>query len=102
MRITTWNVNGLRAVLGKGLLNLIQPLQSDVLCLQEIKARPDQLESGQLEFDTAESLKDIGSVGSQNPRFAKGRPAGGETPPGEGAAGCAGSPASLTDRIRLP
>jgi exodeoxyribonuclease-3 len=49
MRITTWNVNGLRAVLGKGLLDLIQPLQSDVFCLQEIKARPDQLETGQLE-----------------------------------------------------
>ena len=48
MRITTWNVNGLRAVLGKDLLNLIQPLNADVLCLQEIKARPDQLEINQL------------------------------------------------------
>jgi exodeoxyribonuclease III len=49
MRITTWNVNGLRAVLGKGLLDLIQPLNADVLCLQEIKSRPDQIETAHLQ-----------------------------------------------------
>jgi exodeoxyribonuclease III len=43
MRITTWNVNGLRAGLGKNILETIKSLDSDVLCLQEIKARPDQL-----------------------------------------------------------
>lgn len=49
MRITTWNVNGLRAVLGKGMLEGIQPLNTDVLCLQEIKARPEQLDKAHLE-----------------------------------------------------
>lgn len=49
MRITTWNVNGLRAVLGKGMLEGIQPLNADVLCLQEIKARPEQLDKAHLE-----------------------------------------------------
>jgi exodeoxyribonuclease-3 len=44
MRITTWNINGLRAGLGKGLLDSIRTLDPDVLCLQEIKARPEQLE----------------------------------------------------------
>lgn len=44
MRITTWNVNGLRAVLVKGLLESVRDLDCDVLCMQEIKARPDQLE----------------------------------------------------------
>jgi exodeoxyribonuclease III len=45
MRITTWNVNGLRAALGKGLHESIATIDADVLCLQEIKARPDQLDT---------------------------------------------------------
>ncbi|HEX7556905.1 MAG TPA: exodeoxyribonuclease III, partial [Leptolinea sp.] len=43
MRITTWNINGLRAGLAKGLFDSIEALGTDVLCMQEIKARPDQL-----------------------------------------------------------
>lgn len=46
MRITSWNVNGLRAVLGKGFADSIPSLQTDILCLQEIKATPDQLDPG--------------------------------------------------------
>ena len=45
MRITTWNINGLRAALGKGLLNSLQSFQPDILCLQEIKSRQDQLDA---------------------------------------------------------
>ncbi len=43
MKVTTWNVNGLRAALGKGLITWAATHQPDVLCLQEIKARPEQL-----------------------------------------------------------
>jgi exodeoxyribonuclease-3 len=43
MKITTWNVNGIRAAIDKGLLTWISETQPDVLCLQEIKARPEQL-----------------------------------------------------------
>lgn len=43
MKITTWNVNGLRAALSKGIWEWIQTENPDVLCLQEIKARPDQI-----------------------------------------------------------
>lgn len=43
MRITTWNVNGLRAALTKGAWDWVQQEQPDVLCLQEIKARPEQI-----------------------------------------------------------
>lgn len=43
MKITTWNVNGLRAALGKGLMEWVQAHAPDVLCLQEIKVRPEQL-----------------------------------------------------------
>ena len=46
MRITTWNVNGLRAALNKGIWGWIQGVKPDVLCLQEIKARPDQISTG--------------------------------------------------------
>jgi exodeoxyribonuclease-3 len=38
MKLVSWNVNGLRSVLGKGLLDYINQHQPDVLCLQEIKA----------------------------------------------------------------
>ena len=48
MHITTWNVNGLRAAISKGLLDWAQAQPPDVLCLQEIKARPDQLEESHL------------------------------------------------------
>jgi exodeoxyribonuclease-3 len=43
VRITTWNVNGLRAVLNKGAWDWVKQEQPDVLCLQEIKARPEQI-----------------------------------------------------------
>ena len=47
MKIITWNVNGIRAALGKGALDWVFAQQPDVLCLQEIKARPDQLSEEQ-------------------------------------------------------
>ncbi|MEA3350547.1 MAG: exodeoxyribonuclease III [Chloroflexota bacterium] len=43
MKITTWNVNGLRAALRKGADEWWMAERPDVLCLQEIRARPDQL-----------------------------------------------------------
>jgi exodeoxyribonuclease-3 len=43
LRISTWNVNGLRAALGKGIWNWILSEKPDILCLQEIKTRPDQI-----------------------------------------------------------
>lgn len=44
MRLISWNVNGLRAVLNKGFLDFLASAEADVICLQEIKARPDQVE----------------------------------------------------------
>lgn len=43
MKITTWNVNGLRSALGKGMWDWVQAYSPDVLCLQEIKANPQQI-----------------------------------------------------------
>lgn len=45
LRLYSWNVNGIRAVDKKGLWQpFIQKEQPDILCLQEIKAKPDQID----------------------------------------------------------
>ena len=45
MKIYSWNVNGLRAVLRKGeLQKFLSEYQPDILCLQEIKCRPEQID----------------------------------------------------------
>jgi exodeoxyribonuclease-3 len=49
MKIITWNVNGMRAALGKGALDWAFDQKPDVLCLQEVKARPEQLNEKQRE-----------------------------------------------------
>ena len=43
MRITSWNVNGLRAVIKKDFAESLHSLQTDILCLQETKAQYDQV-----------------------------------------------------------
>ena len=43
MKIITWNVNGIRAALGKQALDWAFGQSPDALCLQEVKARPEQL-----------------------------------------------------------
>jgi len=43
VKIVTWNVNGLRAALRKDALSTVLNWTPSMLCLQEIKARPDQL-----------------------------------------------------------
>jgi len=47
MKIITWNVNGLRAALRKNALAWAWNRDPDLLCLQEVKARPDQLTESQ-------------------------------------------------------
>ena len=44
MRIASWNVNGIRSVAGKGFLDWFERSEADIVCLQEIKARPEQLD----------------------------------------------------------
>jgi exodeoxyribonuclease III len=50
VKITTWNVNGIRAVLNKQAGAWLHAEQPDVLCLQEIKARPEQLSEDQKQW----------------------------------------------------
>ncbi len=43
MRIISWNVNGLRACAKKGFLDILNASDADVVCLQEVRAFPEQL-----------------------------------------------------------
>lgn len=44
MKLISWNVNGLRAVLRKNFLEYLDAEAPDILCLQETKATPDDVE----------------------------------------------------------
>ncbi len=46
MKLISWNVNGIRAALGKGFLEAFGGLDADVFCLQETK-----LQQGQIDLD---------------------------------------------------
>lgn len=46
MKFISWNVNGLRAVMGKNFMEVFQELDADFFCLQETK-----LQAGQIEMD---------------------------------------------------
>ena len=44
MKIISWNVNGIRAVIKKGFYDFIDEYKPDILCLQETKAHPEQVD----------------------------------------------------------
>jgi len=44
MKLISWNVNGLRSVLRKGLLETMAAAKADVFCLQEIKCHPGDVQ----------------------------------------------------------
>lgn len=52
MKLISWNVNGLRACVGKGFSDIFRQLDADFFCLQETKMQPGQLD---LEFEGYES-----------------------------------------------
>ena len=43
MKLISWNVNGLRAVLGKGFMDAFAALDADAFCLQETKCQEGQV-----------------------------------------------------------
>lgn len=53
MKLISWNVNGLRAVAGKGFADIFRTLNADCFCLQETKMQAGQLD---LEFDGYQSF----------------------------------------------
>lgn len=44
MKIISYNVNGIRAAIKKGFINWLEKTNADVVCLQEIKATPEQFD----------------------------------------------------------
>jgi len=50
MKVLSWNVNGIRAVFRKGFSNWIASESPDVLCIQETKAHPEQLNKELTDF----------------------------------------------------
>ncbi len=44
MRLVSWNVNGIRAVMKKDFMGSLDALATDILCLQETKAQCDQVD----------------------------------------------------------
>lgn len=45
MKIISYNLNGIRAAIGKGLLDWLQTENPDVFCIQESKAQPEQIDT---------------------------------------------------------
>jgi exodeoxyribonuclease-3 len=51
MKIVSWNVNGYRAILGKGFQNWFQKVNADVIGLQEVKAHRDAVDPKMLQYE---------------------------------------------------
>jgi len=45
-KIVSYNVNGIRAAINKGLLDWMKTVKPGILCIQETKAQPDQVDMG--------------------------------------------------------
>ena len=59
MKIISWNVNGLRAVRGRGFLEWLRKSKADIVCLQEIKAQMNKV--------PAELINPVGYFSFYNP-----------------------------------
>jgi exodeoxyribonuclease III len=44
MRILSYNVNGIRSAMSKGLLSFVEAGNFDIVCIQETKAQPEQID----------------------------------------------------------
>lgn len=45
LKLISWNVNGIRSVMKHGFLDWLQRDKGDIVCLQETKSRPEQLDA---------------------------------------------------------
>ena len=44
MKLISWNVNGLRAVMNKGFNDFFESIDADIFCIQETKIQEDQID----------------------------------------------------------
>ena len=56
MRIVTYNVNGIRSAMNKGFADWAKSSKTDVICVQEIKAKEDQIDIAALESRLSDPL----------------------------------------------
>ncbi|HBY51961.1 MAG TPA: exodeoxyribonuclease III [Marinilabiliales bacterium] len=66
-RILSYNVNGIRSALSKGLINFLTEVDPDIICFQETKAQPGQMQEENFEnlgyFSYAHSAVKLGYSG---------------------------------------
>lgn len=70
LRIASWNVNGLRSVHGKGLADWMKESDLDVVQLQEVKARPDVLETLLQNFHESLGFKSVSWAVAEKPGYS--------------------------------
>ena len=51
MKLISWNVNGIRAIMKKDFISDIKKIEPDILCLQETKAHPNQVDEMLKEYE---------------------------------------------------
>ena len=69
MKFVSWNVNGIRACVQKGFLDVFKELDADVFCIQESK-----MQEGQLDLETPgyyQYWKSCRKEGYSEPPFTK-------------------------------
>ena len=49
MKLLSYNINGIRAAMRKGLVDFLREEDADVVCFQELKAMPEQFDTGEFE-----------------------------------------------------
>lgn len=64
MKLISWNVNGLRACVGKGFFEFLAAEQPDMMCLQETKLQPEQAPPVEGYFDYWNSADKKGYSGT--------------------------------------
>ena len=64
MKLISWNVNGLRAVMGKGFMEAFASLDADLFCLQETKLQEGQIRM-EMNFPEASGISKAGGYESE-------------------------------------
>jgi exodeoxyribonuclease-3 len=62
LKLVSWNVNGLRAVMKKEFLQSVKTMDADIICLQETKLQEDQRTSDMIDVDGYDSYWSYSSV----------------------------------------
>jgi exodeoxyribonuclease III len=70
MRISSWNVNGLRAVMQKGFVRWLAKSKPDIVGLQEVRAHPEQLTDELKKIKKLEHAKHVHVVAAERKGYS--------------------------------